>query len=158
MKHPASPSADDCTLMNQSCLSLNLRWAARNVTRHYEQALEKASISATQLPIVAAVHAMEMPSLATLAENLDLERSTVSREVKILVRDGLLELTPGRDGRTKEVHLTRKGVTTLARAIPLWKEAHAELQEMIGEERVSTGIRFARKVARATGATGNRKP
>lgn len=136
-------------MMGKMCASANLRRAARNVTRHYETALVKAGITATQLPLLAAVNANGNRTIAGLAEDMDLERSTVSRDVAVLARAGFVRLTPGKDQRTREVMLTAKGTTALVRGFALWSEAHDDLKKMIGGD-FETMLRTVRKFASAT--------
>ena len=92
-----SISRDSALEMRRFCASVNFRRAARVVTRHYDAALRTAGITATQLPLLAAIGTGTNASITMLADALDLERSTVSRELDALYRRGLIataSLTP----------------------------------------------------------------
>lgn len=119
--------------MKQYCASANLRRAARVVTAHYDEALARTGITATQLPLLAAINAEPDLSITQLASILDLERSTVSRELLHLERRGLVKATDGNDARAYALALTAKGHTTLVAAFREWQSAHRELLAAYGE-------------------------
>jgi DNA-binding MarR family transcriptional regulator len=150
---------DECLMMRQLCASANLRRAARNVTRHYEAALVKAGVTATQLPLLAAVNSSGFRTIAGLAEDLDLERSTVSRDVSVLERNGFVRLRPGKDLRTREVELTTKGNTALVRGFDYWNEAHQTLKDLVGRDfdTMLGAIRHFAKVTQESSASPRAK-
>jgi DNA-binding MarR family transcriptional regulator len=120
--------------MKKYCASLNLRRAARVVTRHYDQALRKAGITATQLPLLAAINAGVSTSISSLGKELDLERSTVSRELDVLERRALIKSSEGFDRRATTLSLTARGHKTLAAAFAAWQEAHDAVTSAYGSE------------------------
>jgi DNA-binding MarR family transcriptional regulator len=64
-----------------------------------------------------------------------MDRTTLSRNLKPLVRNGLLEVRSGEDGRTRLVRLTPAGEQALEEAYPLWQQAQQETVSALGEER-----------------------
>jgi DNA-binding MarR family transcriptional regulator len=70
-----------------------------------------------------------------LAERMVMDRTTLSRNLKPLVRSGLLEMKPGEDGRTRLVRLTPAGEQALEEAYPLWQRAQQQTVSALGEER-----------------------
>lgn len=122
-----TPSRDDCVEMNRSCASFNLRRAARAVTRHYDAYLKQADLTATQLPILAAIATTEPYSVRELADILDLERSTLSRDLAVLQRKGFVATEQAADRRASVIRLTRAGRRKLDQAYALWTEAHDAL-------------------------------
>ena len=77
----------------------------------------------------------EPPSLGTVASFLAMDRTTLTAALKPLERRGLVKLTADADDRRRRlVALTPKGRTVLARAIPLWQRAHAEVDGMLADE------------------------
>src|SRR5206468_1564115 len=109
------------------CLSANLRKTERLVTRHYDEHLAPAGVTAVQLPILAAVAAIEEPTFRALAEDLGLERSTLSRNLASLSERGLLSVGPSSGPKPGEITLTTAGRRTLRRAHELWRKAQADL-------------------------------
>jgi DNA-binding MarR family transcriptional regulator len=86
-----------------------------------------------------------------LAEKMAMDRTTLSRNLKPLVRSGLLEVRPGEDGRRRLVRTTPAGEQALEEAYPLWQHAQQETVSVLGEERHEALLGdVARTVALAT--------
>ena len=116
--------------------------AARVVNRHYDRALAPAGVTTTQYAILARVDREGAQPLGVLAGRLALDRTTLSRELKPLLAEGLLaDKRDAGDARRRVVSLTRRGSGTVKRARPLWAAAQAELVEDFGDER--TGLLVA---------------
>ena len=135
--------------MAKYCASINLRNAARAVTRHYDRSLSAAGVTAVQLPLLAAICYGANASIATLAHVLDLERSTISRDVDVLVQRGLIQRKGGEDKRITALHLTPKGHNVLAKAFAAWNRAHEEVVDAFGEEELQSLLTRARRLGRA---------
>src|SRR5690606_6392843 len=93
VKPAKDPIVKRCVEALSHCGGFNLRRTARVVTQLYDQALEPTGIRSTQLVILWTVAVDDAPSMAQLARELVLDPSTLSRNVKPLVRRGLLEVT-----------------------------------------------------------------
>src|SRR5262245_7906717 len=117
-------SRDSALEMRRFCASVNFRRAARVLTRHYDSALRKTGLTATQLPLLAAIGSGTNTSITALAETLDLERSTVSRELDTLLGRGLIATASGADRRVTTLRLTARGDRTLKAAHRAWQGAH----------------------------------
>jgi DNA-binding MarR family transcriptional regulator len=86
---------------------------------------------------MAQVAAATDDSLGALAERAGLDPSTLSRNLQVLERDGLVEIATGeRDTRRRAVWLTELGCARLEAALVVWREAHAELARRIDVEAV----------------------
>jgi len=141
-------SRESSIMMARSCASANLRRAARVVTRHYDKALRASGITATQLPLLAAINAGFNGSIRELAEAVDLERTTITRELEVLQRRGLVSAIAGEDPRATGFELTSHGDRTLSAAYRAWQRAHDEIAGIYGNlDKLLTQIReFGRKV------------
>ncbi|HZY58068.1 MAG TPA: MarR family winged helix-turn-helix transcriptional regulator [Rubrobacteraceae bacterium] len=119
----------------RACACANLRKAARAVTQVFDEALGSSGLRATQFTLLVTSRlAGEMP-ISELAERMAMDRTTLSRNLKPLVRKGLLEVRPGKDGRTRLLRITPEGERTLAKAYPLWERAQHEVVGALGEDR-----------------------
>ena len=135
--------------MRKYCGSMNLLRAARVVTRHYDRELrDAAGITATQLPLLAAINAGASASIRSLADDLDLERSTVSRELAGLKRLGLITTSSGTDKRATVLALTPRGHKTLSAAFDAWQRAHAAIADEYGEDELDEYLSETRQFAR----------
>jgi DNA-binding MarR family transcriptional regulator len=118
------------------CVCTSLRMASRVVTRRYDRALAPAGLRTSSYSIVARLDAEGELALGELAARLALDRTTLSRELRPLVEEGLVRLGDDRaDRRRRMVALTEDGRRAVARARPLWAEAQAELAKEFGLDR-----------------------
>src|ERR1700676_4576661 len=76
-------------------------------------------------------------AIADLARIVDLDRSTLGRNLKVLERLGYVQLAGGQDERSKIVGLTGKGKTKFEKALPLWAKAQRSMQSRLGDERAA---------------------
>ena len=114
------------------CTCLNIRKAARAVTQFYDHALRPSGLRATQFSVLVGVRRSGPLTLTQLAEKLAMEQSTLTRNLRPLTREGLLQTAPGGDRRTREVKITEKGERRLKLALPLWRAVQGEMAARMG--------------------------
>jgi DNA-binding MarR family transcriptional regulator len=119
----------------RACACANLRRAARAVTQVFDDALAPSGLRATQFTLLVTSRLMGESTINELAERMGMDRTTLSRNLKPLVRSGLLEVRRGEDGRTRLVRITPAGEYALEEAYPLWHGAQRETVSALGEER-----------------------
>jgi len=110
--------------MLELCACNRIRTVARLVTRAYDDALRPVGLKASQLAVLAAVDALEHPSIAALSKALFMDRSTLTRNLRPLMAADLVELEE--DGRSKTARLTARGEKTLRDGMPLWTRAQKD--------------------------------
>ncbi|WP_205079651.1 MarR family winged helix-turn-helix transcriptional regulator [Pelotomaculum sp. FP] len=121
-----------------ACVGFNLRKATRLLSQIYDQALKPAKLKGTQFSLLMAVAGQEDTTIGKLARPLGMERSTVSRNAKILEKRGLVKIEEGEDRRLQRITLTEKGALVLQEALPLWESVQERLAGELGEERLKT--------------------
>lgn len=131
-----------------NCACFNLRRAARLVTQKYDHALREAGLTANQLPILISAHKDGGLSMSKLAKILGMERTTLTRNIAVLERSGLLDVTSGQDKRERRVAITQKGKDKVKQAMPLWQQTQDELSALVGEEQWQTLLAGLRDVSR----------
>ena len=119
-----------------SCVCVNLRRAARAVSQIYDEALAPSGIKITQFSLLRAVERTEPVAISALADELDLDRTTMARNLGPLERDRLVTLAPGSDQRVTEVRLTADGRAAVRKAVPLWEDAQAKVQRQLAAGRI----------------------
>jgi DNA-binding MarR family transcriptional regulator len=136
ISYAAMKNLDAATLREvaRACACANLRKAARAVTQLFDEALAPSGLRATQFTLLVTSRLMGKSTINELAERMAMDRTTLSRNLKPLVRSGLLEVRPGEDGRTRLVRLTPAGEHALEEAYPLWQQAQQEMVGVLGEE------------------------
>ncbi|MFQ5743814.1 MAG: MarR family winged helix-turn-helix transcriptional regulator [Acidobacteriota bacterium] len=117
------------------CICLNLRMASRAVTQYYDAQLRPSGIKATQLPVLTLAEANGPMTMSHLADELVMERTTLTRNLKPLQRRGLIRIEEGEDRRARLVVLTEAGRKAMARAAPLWQRAQARMVRGLGRKR-----------------------
>lgn len=113
----------------------NLRKAARVVTQVFDEALAPSGLRTTQFTLLVTNRLAGESTINELAERMAIDRTTLSRNLKPLVRSGLLEVQLGEDSRTRLVQIIPAGERTLEEAYPLWQQAQRETVSVLGEER-----------------------
>ncbi|MCW5773036.1 MAG: winged helix-turn-helix transcriptional regulator [Rhodospirillaceae bacterium] len=121
------------------CTCLALRKAARRVTQIYDAHLKPLDLRITQFAVLgqlagngAGPAAM---SITALARRLGLDRSTLGRNIRPLLKAGLVAMEGGEDRRAHTLALTPAGQALFQRAVPLWREAQRSVSEKLGREK-----------------------
>jgi DNA-binding MarR family transcriptional regulator len=117
------------------CACNKVRKAARAITRMYDEALRPAGLRVTQFGILGITSALEPVTVTRLADETVTDRTTLTRNLRLLEKLGFIEISRGRDRRERVVVLTRDGRGALKRAYPMWQKAQAYVIEELGRER-----------------------
>ena len=121
---PLAP--DTPRLIRDTCLCLHVQRAARAVGRRYDEALRPVGLSSGQFSILMSLSRLSPPTMGTLAEELAMDRTTLTANLKPLERRGLVVVgNDPRDRRARALRLTEDGRRALAEALPLWRTAQA---------------------------------
>jgi len=132
-----------------TCVCVNLRRLARATTQLYDQALAASGIKVTQYSLLCAIEREQPVPISALAAEVELDRTTLARNLAPLQRDGLIELSAVvTDKRVTEVTLTRQGRAAIARARPQWERAQQQVSQKIGAERVQMLRALAEELSR----------
>jgi DNA-binding MarR family transcriptional regulator len=133
-----------------TCAGFNLRRASRAVTQHFDHALAPAGLRTTQFTLLGALALAGPVSISALAQGLVMDRTTLSRNLRLLRDAGLVETRPGLAGREIHFVLTSAGRETLAAAIPLWREAQDGIVEAFGDGRWPAMVAELNRLVRGT--------
>jgi DNA-binding MarR family transcriptional regulator len=135
-KRQSNPKSDDALNM-ALCTCANIRKAARMVTQMYETALQQTGLKVGQVTMLAVLSNRGDMPLTSLADALVMDRTTLTRNLKPMVRDGLVSVETEEDQRVRMVGLTGKGRKKIKQAYPLWAEVQSRLVDGLGSERWS---------------------
>jgi DNA-binding MarR family transcriptional regulator len=128
---------DAARIMTAECLCFRSRRVARLITRLYDEALRPIGLEATQLTMLNAIAMAgnDGAKMRWLADQLGMEISTLSRNLKPLERDGAIAINRvPEDRRVRLATLTAKGEEKLAAALPLWRQATDQLGSTLGSQ------------------------
>lgn len=117
-----------------SCMGLHIRRASRIVTHLYDEALRPTGLVINQFTILVALYLARSMAVTHLAQELAADQTTLTRNLKLLEKRGLVKMEPGSDRRVRLASLTDKGHEALAQAMPLWEQVQTELQQAFGQQ------------------------
>jgi DNA-binding MarR family transcriptional regulator len=117
------------------CACFDLRRATRAVSRMYDDFLRDAGLNITQFSLLRRICAEKELSISTLGRSMVMDRTSITRALAPLERDGLVHSRPGVDKRIRMVSASNKGRRLVADAEPKWRDAQEALFEAIGLDR-----------------------
>ena len=120
-------------MSTDSCTCSELRRAARAVTLLYDNAFRSSGLLSTQLGVLHVIYKSDSIRISHLAKELGMDRTTLTRNLSVLQRQGFIKISSGKDNRTRIVTITNKGRTTIAKAIPLWNDVQNTVKAQMGE-------------------------
>ena len=125
----------DARRLVAGCAGWNSRFAARRITQFLDHELSDTGLSAAQIGLMAQIAAAEDDTLGALARRSGLEQSTLSRNLRTLEGEGLIEIAVVEtDLRRRAVWLTEAGARRLEAAIPVWRKAQAKLHRQLAPD------------------------
>jgi DNA-binding MarR family transcriptional regulator len=122
----------------RECLVVRLRLLNRVVTNIYDDAFRPLGVKASQLNILVVTARLDLARPADVCDRLQLDTSTLSRNVERMRARGWLEVVDDADGRAQPFRLTREGRKLLERAMPAWKKAQDKVKKLIGADTVAS--------------------
>jgi DNA-binding MarR family transcriptional regulator len=117
-----------------ACAAYQFRRTARAVARLYDAALAQSGLRSTQFAILTAIAKLQPVAMSRVGEILVIDPATITRSLKLLQKDGLVEIAPRGLRRQRLLTLTLKSQKALGLAVPLWREAQARFLAGLGQE------------------------
>ena len=130
---PVLPTSDLPDLSGtSSCAAYQFRRTSRAVARLYDAAIAPSGIRSTQFAILTAIAKLQPVAISRVAGILMIDATTMTRSLKLLQKDGLIEIAPRGVRRQRLLSLTSKAEKALAIAVPLWRKAQARFLASLG--------------------------
>jgi DNA-binding MarR family transcriptional regulator len=142
VKKPAS-SIDTIA---KTCIAGRMRLLNRVITNIYDDALRPLGLKISQGNILIVTGKMGIATPVQVCEYLQLDVSTLSRNVELMRKNGWLEEVPAEDARSRPFRLTAAGKQLIEKAIPAWEKAQEEARKLLGDEFVSQLNHAAKRV------------
>jgi len=131
--------------VRDTCLCFHLQRAARVLARRFDEALRPLGLTSWQFSLLMALNQPTPSSIGSVASILGADRTTLTATLKPLHRRGLVTVgVDANDRRSRRLRLTRAGCALLARAVPIWRRSHAEIDRLLprgGSERLRGKLR-----------------
>ena len=119
------------------CTCGRLRRLTRRITAVYDHALAPCGLRVTQFSLMSSLLKLQAPTLAELAETMDMERTTLLRNLRPLVAAGWVRVEARPHSRRREVRLTPAGHAKWVRAKRFWRLAQNAVNSTLGESEVA---------------------
>ena len=124
--------------VRDACLCLHSQRAARTLARRFDDALQAVNLSSGQFSLLVSLNRPVPPSLGAVAQLLAMDRTTLTANLKPLQRRALVKVAVDKhDRRSRLLVLTAKGRNLLAKAVPIWRRTHAELDRRFSARRLA---------------------
>jgi len=132
MSSDPNPLAIDIAM---NCLAVRARMVSRALSTVLERELKPwAPLKTSQLNILAAIGMLGEPEPKDLVWALQLEKSTLSRNLNRMIARGWIERVNTKRGRQSKVRLTDEGTELMAEIKPAWDKAQEKAREMLGDD------------------------
>jgi DNA-binding MarR family transcriptional regulator len=119
---------------SSTCLSSRVRQLSRIITRVYDDALRPLGITASQFTLLTQLAQQDGITAVEIGQTLDIEKSTLSRNLKRLLALGHLTMDPPAGRRGRGLHLTPKGQGVIHTAYPIWRDAQNKSMRVMGSD------------------------
>ena len=118
-----------------NCLCLNTRRAARSLTRLYEDHLRPCNLTPAQFGLLSVLAQRPNLSQLDLAEFLDLDQTTLSRNLRHLIANKWLKRSRSTEDRRQSLYtITPAGLELRRNALPHWNRAQQQMRENLGTD------------------------
>ena len=118
--------------VRDTCLCLHLQRAARALARRFDDALRPLGLTSGQYSLMMSLNRPEPPTIGSVASLLAMDRTTLTAALKPLQRRRLVTvMVDASDRRSRRLKLTPAGRALLARAFPVWRRTHAEIDRLL---------------------------
>ncbi len=119
--------------ISQECIARRVRRLGRTVTRIFDDALRPHGVGIAQLTILVAIARAGALRPFELGRLLDLEKSTVTRNLERMLARGWIRSRPEPDGNGYRVELQPSGRGLVEQAYPAWSAAQERARRELGE-------------------------
>ncbi|MEW9615822.1 MarR family transcriptional regulator [Shinella sp. S4-D37] len=116
------------------CHCIVLRKASRKVSSYYDEALAPLGVNIAQFSLLRTIDRMAPVSLTDLGARVELDRSTVGRNARVLERMGLVAIKPGKDQREAMLTIAEPGRAVLREGAPLWDGVQDAIEARLGPD------------------------
>ncbi len=114
------------------CLCLHVQRAARFLGRLFDEALRPCGLTNGQFSLMMALNRPVPAGMGGVAKLLAMDRTTLTAALKVLERRGWIDVAVDpADRRGRLLTLTPEGKRVLAMAVPVWEQAHRQVERRL---------------------------
>ena len=138
MDKEAKESARIAEEMAARCIAVRVRFVGRVITSLYDRVLRKFDIKVNQASMLVFLTIHNGSGPGDIGTALQMEKSTVSRNLDRMRKKGWIEVGPRRDGVSQVIRVTESGNRLLLAVHREWQKAQASAQELLGVKGVQS--------------------
>jgi DNA-binding MarR family transcriptional regulator len=125
---------DESAIFQSCCVAFNLRKASQAVSRVYAREMQDSPLRGPLFALMMTIYRRGSATITALAEDIGLDRTTLTRNLKPLEQKGLIQIERLTANR-KEITLLPEGEAAVHAALKCWRKAQAKVVRQLGEER-----------------------
>lgn len=115
-------------IVELACACATARRVSRSMSQLYDGHLRGTGLEATQFALLALLDRLGPSTQASIGQAFAMDKTTVSRNMTLLKKNGWIEDAPSTDRRHRCIQLSAAGRKSLAAAKPAWKRAQQQLR------------------------------
>jgi DNA-binding MarR family transcriptional regulator len=100
----------------------------------YDTAMQESGVRSTQFAILVGIAKLQPVAMGTLGKVLMLDSSTLTRSLRLLQKERMIEISKRAAMRQRFLKLTLSGQKALQRSLPMWRAAHARFVAAVGAD------------------------
>jgi DNA-binding MarR family transcriptional regulator len=119
------------------CPGMRVARATRVLARVFNDEFRALGLQVSQHGVLTfvALAGQEGATIGALADELLVDRTTLTRNLRPLQKAGYLTITRSpKDARVQIVSLTKKGQKTIEALYPLWQRAYGQIRDALGPQ------------------------
>lgn len=136
---PADPTSP-------ACINLQMMRSSHYILRAYDEAYRPFGVRATQMPVLGAVARRQPVTIREIADELESERSVMSRKLQVMEKSGWVQQDPETSGKEKSFILTEEGKRLIQRILPVRMEVQQRLMAALTEEEMNLLLTLCNKL------------
>lgn len=129
-----------------ACINLQMMRSSHYVLKAYDEAYRPLGIRATQMPVLGAVARHQPVTIHKIADELESERSVMSRKLQIMKKSGWVKEDPETSGKEKTFVLTQEGRVLVKKIMPIRMAVQQRLMSALTEEELKLLLTLCNKL------------
>lgn len=129
-----------------ACINLQMMRSSHFILKAYDEAYRPFGIRATQMPVLGAVARRQPVTIRQVADELESERSVMSRKLQAMEKSGWVEEDPETSAKEKTFALTEGGKELIQKILPVRMEVQQRLMSVLTEEELNLLMTLCNKL------------
>ncbi len=129
-----------------ACINLQMMRSSHYILKAYDEAYRPFGIRATQMPVLGAVARRQPVTIRQIADELESERSVMSRKLLVMEKSGWVKEDPDAVGKEKMFLLTNKGKELIQKILPVRLEVQQRLTSVLTEDEMNLLLTLCNKL------------